>query len=135
MNPTLRNILAFIAGLIVGSLVNMALIRIGMSVVPPPPGADMNTAEGIAAAMLLMETKHFIFPFLAHALGTLVGAWIAARFAATHKMKFAMGIGIMFLIGGISMVLQVPSPTWFTAVDLVLAYLPMAYLGGKLAVK
>ena len=135
MNPTLRNILAFIAGLIVGSLVNMALIRIGMSAVPPPPGADMNTAEGIAAAMPLMETKHFIFPFLAHALGTLVGAWIAARLAATHKMKFAMGIGILFLIGGISMVLQVPSPAWFTAVDLLLAYLPMAYLGGKLAVK
>ncbi len=31
------------------------------------------------------------------------------------------------------MVAMVPSPMWFNALDLIGAYLPMAWLGGKLA--
>lgn len=29
---------------------------------------------------------------------------------------------------------MLPSPTWFTILDLAGAYIPMAYLGGKLAI-
>jgi hypothetical protein len=72
-------------------------------------------------------------PFLAHALGTFVGAFIAAKIAATSKMIIAIAIGIVFMIGGIMMVMMLPSPLWFDATDLVLAYIPMAYLGAKLA--
>ena len=90
----------------------------------------------LQAAMSLMEPKHFIMPFLAHALGTFVGAFFAAMIAARHKMKFAIAIGILFLMGGISMVISLStSPLWFAFVDLVLAYIPIAYLGGKLAIK
>ncbi len=31
------------------------------------------------------------------------------------------------------MVAMVPSPTWFAAVDLIFAYLPMAWIGARLA--
>ena len=44
--------------------------------------------------MHLFEPKHFLFPFLAHALGTFAGAWLAAFIAASYKMRFALGIGI-----------------------------------------
>jgi len=70
---------------------------------------------------------------LAHAIGTLVGAYIAARIAATHKFKFALGIGAAFLIGGIINVINLPAPTWFSALDLIVAYIPMAWLGGTWA--
>lgn len=135
MNPILRNILAVILGIIIGSIVNMGLIMISGSVIPPPEGADVTTTEGLQAAMHLFEPKHFVFPFLAHALGTLVGAFVAALVAANHKMKFALVIGIFFLIGGIMSVFMLPSPTWFTVVDLVGAYIPMAWIGGLLASK
>lgn len=135
MNPIVKNILAVVVGAVVGSVVNMSLITISGSVIPPPNGADVTTMEGLQAALPLFEPKHFIFPFLAHALGTLVGAYLAARIAANNKMRFAMGIGVLFLIGGISNTFMLPSPVWFTAVDLIFAYLPMAYLGGKMAIK
>ena len=135
MSPIVRNILAVIAGIIIGSLVNMGLVSISGSIIPPPAGADMTTPEGVKAAMPLMETKHFIFPFLAHALGTLAGAFTAAKIAATRKMTFALVIGLFFLIGGIAAVFMIPAPTWFAVLDLVVAYVPMAYLGGKLAGK
>jgi hypothetical protein len=91
--------------------------------------------EGLKSALPMFEPKHFIFPFLAHALGTLVGAWVAARIAANNKMRLAIGIGILFLVGGITNALTLPSPVWFTILDLGLAYIPMAWLGGKMAIR
>jgi len=135
MNPILRNILAVILGIVIGSIVNMGLIMISSSVIPPPEGADITTTEGLKAAMHLFEPKHFIFPFLAHALGTLVGAFVAALIASSHKMKFALVIGAFFLVGGIASIFMLPSPTWFTILDLVGAYLPIAWIGGFLALK
>jgi len=135
MNPIVRNILAVIAGLIIGSIVNMGLIMISGSVIPPPEGGDVTTMEGLKETMHLFEPKHFIFPFLAHALGTLVGAFVAATIAANNKMKFAIAIGCFFLIGGIINVVMLPSPTWFAILDIVGAYIPMAMIGGKLAIR
>ncbi|WP_018478451.1 hypothetical protein [Pontibacter roseus] len=133
MNPIIRNILAIVAGVVVGSVVNMGIITVSGSIIPPPDGADVTTTEGLQASMHLFQPKHFIFPFLAHALGTFAGAYLAALVAASHKMKFALGIGMFFLAGGIASIFMLPSPTWYTVVDLVGAYFPMAYLAGKLA--
>ncbi|MEZ4935829.1 MAG: hypothetical protein R2788_27295 [Saprospiraceae bacterium] len=134
MNPIVRNILAVVVGVVVGSIVNMALVNIGPMVIPPPEGGDITTVEGLKETMHLFQPKHFIFPFLAHALGTLTGAFIAAIIAVSRKMNMAIGIGAFFLLGGIYMVTLVPSPTWFTILDLVGAYIPMGYLGGRWAV-
>jgi hypothetical protein len=135
MNPTIRNILAVIAGLIAGGVVNMAIVMNSGYLVPPPPGADLTTAEGAKAAMHLMRPIHFLMPFLAHALGTMAGAYLAAILAVSHKMKIALGIGVFFLAGGIADVLMYPSPMWFNVLDLVAAYIPVAYLAGRLVVK
>lgn len=135
MNPIVRNILAVVAGIIIGSAVNMGIIMISGSIIPPPNGADVTTAEGLKAAMHLFQPKHFLMPFLAHALGTFAGALLASLIAANRKMIFAMVIGVFFLAGGIASVLMLPSPLWFTVVDLVGAYIPMAYLAAKLTEK
>ena len=132
MNPIIKNILAVLAGFLLGSAVNMGIIMILGYVIPPPEGVDVTNMESIKASMHLFEPKHFISPFLAHALGTLVGAMVTAWIAATHKMKFALGIGVFFLIGGITNVFMLPSPTWFAILDVTGAYLPMAWIGGKL---
>ncbi|HLP96538.1 MAG TPA: hypothetical protein VK168_20995 [Saprospiraceae bacterium] len=135
MHPIIKNILAVIAGITVGSIVNMGIIMISGSIIPPPEGADVTTEEGLKASMHLFQPKHFIFPFLAHALGTLAGAFLAAKMAANHHMRFAMVIGVFFLLGGIASVFMLPSPMWFNVLDLAGAYIPMAYLAWKWASK
>ena len=135
MNPILKNILAVISGFLVGSLVNGGIIMISASVIPPPDGADVTTMEGLKASMHLFQPKHFLMPFLAHSLGTFSGAFVASKIAASHQMKFALGIGILFLAGGITNVFLLPSPLWFSVLDISLAYMPMAFLAGKLAIK
>ena len=76
---------------------------------------------------------HFMMPFFAHALGTLSGAYAAARLAASRPLVKALGIAVVFLFGGIQMVQLLPSPMWFNVIDLGLAYIPMGYLGYLLA--
>ena len=132
MNPIAKNVFAVVIGFIVGGAVNMGLVSLGMALVPPPEGYDVSTMEGLSAAMKEFTPINFLFPFLAHALGTLVGAFVAAKLAASHQMKFAVGIGAFFLLGGITMVALCGGPTWFIAADLLLAYIPMGWLGGVL---
>lgn len=133
MSPTIKNILAIIAGLVIGSVVNMGIIMISSSIIPPPNGADVITMEGLKEAMHLFEPKHFLFPFLAHALGTLVGAIIASKIAATKKKTMALVVGCFFLLGGIINVFLLPAPMWFNAVDVIFAYIPMTLIGLKLS--
>jgi len=129
MNSTVKNILAIIAGLIIGGVVNMGIIMISGSVIAPPNGVDVTTMEGLKETMHLFEPKHFLFPFLAHAIGTLIGAIVASKIAATQKKSIALVIGGFFFIGGSINVYLLPSPMWFNLVDLIGAYIPMALLG------
>ena len=135
MNPILKKILAVIAGAIFGSIINMGIIMLSGSIIAPPEGADVTSMEGLKASMHLFQPKHFILPFLAHALGTLAGAFVAVKIAANNKMTFAYVVGCLFLIGGIANVFMLPSPTWYSVLDLGLAYIPMAWLGGKLGAR
>ncbi len=134
MNPILRNILAVAAGWLGGSAINLGLLEVGHALFPIA-GIDPNDMKALAAVMPDLEIEYFIFPFLAHAGGTLVGALIAALIAANHKMKFALGIGVLFLIGGITVNYLLPGPIWFAVADILLAYIPMAWLGGTIAEK
>lgn len=128
----IRNILGVIAGLIVGTLVNGGLIQLGHALVPLPPGTDVSTMQGIAAAMPSFGPEQFIFPFLAHAGGTLVGVLVATLIAVSHKFKIALGLGVLFLLGGIAAVVMLPAPLWYDVIDLLFAYIPMAWIGWKL---
>jgi len=136
MHPIVRNILAVVAGIITGTVFNLAVVAIGSRLIPPPAGLNTSDMESYNQSMLLLGPEHLLFPFLAHALGTLLGAFVAAKIAASHHMKLALGVGVWFLIGGSIMVYILPNaPLWFSVTDLLLAYIPMAYIGGKLGSK
>ncbi len=112
----------------------MSLVNLGHKIFPIE-GVDLSDMNQLTEIMPTLDSKHFLFPFLAHALGTLVGAAIAWSISSNHKMKFALTIGVLFLLGGIMVNYMLPGPTWFTITDILLAYIPMGYLGGKLAEK
>jgi hypothetical protein len=124
-----RNILGTILGLIVGGKLNMAMINISTDVIPAPAGADVKTMEGLQKSIHLFEPKHFLMPFLAHALGTLVAALLASLIAKSHRKRIALTTGLVFFVGGAMAVSMLPAPLWFNITDLVLAYIPMALLG------
>lgn len=132
MKIILQSIAAVVVGLAVGGCVNMALVVLGPRIIPPPAGVDVMDVKSISASMHLFEPKHFVFPFLAHALGTLAGAIVAFLIAVKNRSLFSYAVGALFLAGGIAAVAMIPAPTWFIALDLLVAYLPMAFIGALL---
>lgn len=135
MNPILRNVIAVLVAIPLGGAVNMGIIMLSGSIIPLPEGVNPEDMESIKANIYKFETIHFLMPFLAHAANAFVGALVAALLAATHKMRFAMGMAIFTLVGGIANAFMIPAPTWFIVADLTLAYLPMGFIAGKLASK
>jgi hypothetical protein len=129
----LKLAVAVLVGLLCGSVVNMGIVNLGPMLIPLPAGVDMTTVEGVAAAMPHLAPKHFLAPFLAHAFGTLVGALLAALIASTRRAVVAYAVGVFFLAGGIAASTMIPAPTWFIALDLLAAYIPMAWIGLRIA--
>lgn len=127
-----RNIIAVVLGWIGGSAVNFGLVIGGMTLFPLPEGADFWTPEGASAALKMMQPIHFVVPFVAHAIGTLAAAFVASLIAGSYKLYIALGLGVLFLLGGIIAVVSIEAPLWFEALDLILAYIPFALLGGWL---
>ena len=135
MRAFLRGLLAVVLGLIAGSAVNMGLIVLGGQLLPPPVGMYLTTTEGLQAAMPLLEPRHFLFPFLAHALGTLAGALLATWIVGRVSKVPAVLIGLLFLAGGVASCFMLPAPRWFEVLDVLLAYIPFAWLGYLIAKK
>ena len=133
MKKIVQNSLAFILGAFIGGLVNMGLITISNSIIPLPKEIDPSNMLSLVENFHLFKPINFVMPFLAHAMGTLTGAYLAVKIAASHKLKFALSIGVLFLLGGIQMSIILPAPVWFNLTDLLLAYIPMALLGYKWA--
>ena len=135
MRNAIIKIFLFVDCLVLGGLANGAIISVSSSIVPPPTGYDLTKEEGLIAAMSVMEIRHFIMPFLAHAIGTLLSAFLVTWLIEGSKMTRALIVGFVFMLGGAIMVFELPSPLWFDAVDLGLAYIPMAWIGYKLALR
>ena len=133
MKTVVRNVVAFLLGIIAGTCVNMAMVTLGPLLIPPPAGVNMSDAASLSSSIHLLEPRHFLFPFLAHALGTFAGAIVAFLIAGSRRSVMALAVGAFFLLGGIAASTMIRAPMWFIGVDLLLAYLPPAWLGGRVA--
>jgi hypothetical protein len=125
----IRSILAVFAGIIIGSTCNMGLIQLGNYLVELPEGIIPNSMESLEENIHKFSFIHFVFPFLAHAIGTFVGAIVVAFIDRKQSYVTVYLIGLLFFVGGLMMVIQLPAPFPFEFVDLVFAYFPMAWLG------
>jgi len=84
-------------------------------------GLVPNEMNAVAAMMQTLEFEYFIFPFLAHAIGTLASETIAGVLAASYKMKFSLAIGCLFLAEGITISYMLPGLIWFIVLDLLIS--------------
>ena len=126
MKQTLKNIAIVILGIIVGMIVNIGLIILGGLIFPPSENFEPMNAMN-------WDFKYFIFPFLAHSIGTLSGALIVSKLSNKSSIILPLIVGLYFLMGGIYMITILPAPMWFVLLDVILGYIPMALLGWKLA--
>ncbi|MCR9173141.1 MAG: hypothetical protein NXI10_11640 [bacterium] len=133
MKPIVRNIIAVVVGWFIGGFVNMSIIQIGFS--QYPKDVDVENYEAIGTFLESAGYVYYLYPFMAHAAGALVGGFLAALISKNRKMGTALIIGGLFFLGGVTMTFLLPAPAWFVALDLIVAYFPMALLGAVAAKK
>jgi hypothetical protein len=127
----IKGVLAIIIGIIAGSVINAGLIFLCNVIFGAPEGMDLLDAESVKTHADKLTTANFAGTLLAHQLGALVGAFVAAKIAPAGKMMFSIAIGVWFLLCGIYASTLIPAPTWYIIADFVL-YIPFAFIGGKL---
>ncbi len=133
MNPILKNVLASLAGLVVMMAINVVLVMLLGSMIPPPEGVDIKDIDSINDNLHRYSTFQLVMPFIAHAGGTLAGCVAATKIASSHKLLIVMILAAVHLAGGYMMISMLSnSPMWFNMLDLGLAYFPMAFLAYKL---
>ena len=108
-----RNAGAILLGLMVGMMVNMALIEVNMRVVfPMPDGVDMADPEAFGAFIATLPAAAFILVIAAHLGQAFIGGWLAARLGASHPMRLALIVGAVTLAGGVGALMMIPGPSW-----------------------
>lgn len=127
----LRILGGLIVGLVAGSVVNMLIVILSMSMYPPPPGLDYSDTTAFQAYIASLPTAAFGLVFLAHAGGTFAASLVAAVIARRRFLILGAALGAWFFFGGLYNVLVLPAPPWFEILDLV-AYLPCGLAGAKL---
>ncbi len=126
MKQVLKNIAIVILGIIIGMIINIGVIILGGIIFPPSESFEPMNA-------INWDYKYFIFPFLAHSIGTLSGAFIVSKLSNRFSIILPLIVGFYFLSGGIYMITILPAPTWFILLDVILGYIPMALLGWKIS--
>lgn len=126
----IRKITAVVIGIIAGSAFNMAIVMASHIVYPLPEGIDPNDFEAFKAHVEAhgMPIGALIMVLAAHSGGSLVSGFVCGLIAKRSWYAAAIGLGILWTCGGISMLMMLPSPIWFAVADVVL-YIPAALLG------
>ena len=85
MHIFIRSFFSIIIGFIIGSAVNMLFIELG-NYLFPIPGVNHQKLVDLKISFPSLDFKYFIFPFLAHSIGTLSGAFITTQIAKKHQL-------------------------------------------------
>ena len=128
----LKNIIIVILAILIGSAVNMSIIELDHLLFEIPKNLDLNKIEDLDKFVQSLPFYRLLFPFFAHAMGSLIAAYLVTKFSVSHSFYVSLCIGALFMVGGIYMVLILNAPLYFELMDLSLAYFPAAWLGHKL---
>jgi hypothetical protein len=128
----IRSMLGLVCGIITAMMVIFAFQKIGAVFYPMAQGADLTDPEALRQVMAAMPVGAFVTLLAGYAVGTFIGAWVAASIAGRAAIAHALIVGCFFFLANIANVIMIPHPLWYVAASMLL-FLPCAYLGGRLA--
>ena len=129
----IRKILAVLIAVVAGSVFNMTIVTLSHTVYPLPEGIDPNDFDAFRAHVEAngMPTGAMLMVLVAHAGGSFVSGLLCGLIAKRSWYVAAVALGLLWMCGGIAMLMMLPSPIWFAVADVVL-YVPAALLGVRL---
>ncbi|MEM7414487.1 MAG: hypothetical protein AAF389_03260 [Gemmatimonadota bacterium] len=119
----LRNIGAFVAGVVTLGLIVMTLQQISAALHPLPAGLDPldpNNAEAFAAHLEGMPTTAWLVAMLSEVIGAMSGALVAGFIGRSAARPLSAGIVGLAVVGSLVNWTSFTHPIWFIVGQLVL---------------
>jgi hypothetical protein len=129
-----KNLLAVVAGVIVGGLMVAVMEIIGHSLFPPPPGLDASNPASLAKLMEQVPMGAKLSVVVAWAVGSLAAGFVAGKLASFNGSTMALIAGGVLLCAGGYTMIAIPHPVWMVIAGLLVP-LPSAYAGWRLTAK
>ena len=110
----MRNGLAIIAGLGVGSAVNMALITLNTSILfPMPPDVSFEDTNAFGEYIRTLPPLAYVVVFAAHYGQASIGGYLAARIALPEASSVCCYVVAgLTMLGSIANTMALPVPAW-----------------------
>lgn len=129
MNPTLKEVLAVLSGLVVGMILIGLLEGLGHLIFPPPAGVDLSDMEQVAIYLQNAPIVALLWVTLAWFIGAFVGGAVATLIAKEAGRRPAYLVGGILTLSGILNLVMIPHPIWFWLS--ILIFIPAALIGRK----
>jgi hypothetical protein len=127
----LRSLLAIVAGLITAMLVIFGVEAAGMLLFPPPVGMRLETEADLARLVAMSSPAAKAWLVFGWALGSFVGAWVAARISVRHRRIAALAVALFIVAGTVMNAMVIAHPMWMNLLGLLLP-VPLALLAARL---
>ena len=127
-----RQIIAVVAGVIAAGVVVYLMEMLSHGIFPPPASMDPMDPQSIKAHLDQLPAGAFLLVLLGWGLGSFTGGFTAAKIAGTRTLRAAVIVGVIQMLGGILNMTLIPHPLWMVVAGLLI-FVPMAWLGGKIA--
>ena len=125
-----NRIFSILSGVVAGAIVIGILERVSNSMHPYPENLDPIDLDAVANHISSLPMSAFITVLFAHAIGALVGGFIASKMAKVQKRSAALFVGLILLVAGVLNLVSIPHPLWFSIADVII-YTPFALLGNE----
>ena len=120
------------AGTFVAVVVVSIVQMVSHQMYPPPPGFDFEDREALAQLIAEAPLGALLMVLLSYALGTMVGAFVAAKFSAAEgASRQGLFVTVLMLIAGLMNLNAFPHPTWYWIAN-ILVFVGSGYFGAEL---
>lgn len=134
INSLVRNVLAMLAGVIVAIVLMGLLQTVAHQVYPPPPGLDYTKPEVREMIMMQAPVGALLIVLGSYLVGTLAGAWVAARLSADVPQRQGYLIGLLLVAASVMNLRAIPHPLWFIVANMAVVIVG-AGIGAMLGAK
>ncbi|HEX7926288.1 MAG TPA: hypothetical protein VF678_01780 [bacterium] len=129
-----RNLLAALAGFLLGGLVIAAVQYVNALIYPLPPGTDLHKPEDVAKMMATIPLGALWMVEASYAFGSLVAGFIVGKIARARAEYLAIVVGVVYTGFNLVNLVQIPTPLWLAMLTTA-TFLPLTWLGARLATR
>ena len=130
----IKNMLSIVAGIMVAFMLIAGIEMLSHQIYSLPKDIDPKDPEVMKNFMSHIPMGALLMILLAYTVGSFGGGIITGLIASEKRIQMGITTGVVLLILGISNLIMIPHPLWFSIAS-VLLYVPAAYAGVLLSFK